>query len=161
VFGGLPVERTYFPLKYLGFPLPVWHLRRSDFEHLEDKVIGKISTRNEKFVTKAGHTSLVKPILASQSVYHPTTLIVPPGTLHNIRRLSKLSCGRPPTKFSEASVRSTGTQLVGPKILVGWLSSTLSFFSRALRLRWPWVEWKSPIRRRFGLVWEIHATRQT
>jgi hypothetical protein len=32
------------PLRYLGLPLSVWCLRRTDFQHLEDKCAGRLPT---------------------------------------------------------------------------------------------------------------------
>jgi hypothetical protein len=63
-------------MKYLGLPMSMWHLSHVDFQHLEDRVAGKLPTYNGKLITMAGHTSLVKFFLTSQAIYHLTPLNV-------------------------------------------------------------------------------------
>jgi hypothetical protein len=74
VLHGIPAARASFPLRYLGLPLSVWCLRQRDFQSLEDKCAGKLPTWNGKFINVAGRTSLVKSVLASQAIYHLTSL---------------------------------------------------------------------------------------
>ena len=89
ILEGIPVTRTTFPTRYLGLPLSVWALRRVDFQHLEDKVAGKIPTWDGNLITAAGRTSLVKSVLTSQAIYHLTPLLVPPSTISHINKLER------------------------------------------------------------------------
>jgi hypothetical protein len=89
VLHGILAARASFPLRYLGLPLSVWCLRWRDFQSLEDKCAGKLPTWNGKFINVAGCTSLVKSVLASQAIYHLTSLPVAPGTLKFINKLER------------------------------------------------------------------------
>jgi hypothetical protein len=44
LLSGLPVTHPSFLMMYLGLPLSVWHLKRVDFQPLEDKMAGKLVT---------------------------------------------------------------------------------------------------------------------
>jgi hypothetical protein len=58
-----------------------------DFQHLVDKMAGKIPTWNGKLINMASRTTLVKSIIASQEIYHLTPLIVPPAILNNMKNI--------------------------------------------------------------------------
>jgi hypothetical protein len=75
ILEGLPVCRQNFPMKYLGLPLSIWQLKSVDFQHLIDKMAGKIPTWDGKFINMAGRTALVKSVIASQAIYHLTPLL--------------------------------------------------------------------------------------
>jgi hypothetical protein len=68
-------------MHYLGLHLSAHRLRRSDFQHLEDKIVGKLGVGNWKNVTLVGITVLVHVVLTLQaicvSVYHITSLELP------------------------------------------------------------------------------------
>jgi hypothetical protein len=46
-------------MKYLELSLSVWTLKSMDFQHLVDKMAGKIPTWDDKFINMAGRTALV------------------------------------------------------------------------------------------------------
>jgi hypothetical protein len=79
ILNGLPVVRAHFPMKYIGLPLSIWCLRRADFQHLEEKVAGKLTIYNEKLITTADLTALIKSVLASEVIYHLTLLNMHPS----------------------------------------------------------------------------------
>jgi hypothetical protein len=60
-----------------------------DFQHLEDKCVGKLPTWIGKFITMAVRTSLVKSVIASQAIFHLTSLQVTPGTLKFINKIER------------------------------------------------------------------------
>lgn len=57
--------RTSFPMRYLGLPLSPTRLRRIDFQHLEDKVAGKLKAWSGKNLTNVSREALVKAVLTS------------------------------------------------------------------------------------------------
>jgi hypothetical protein len=78
ILHGIPVERASFPIKYLGLPLTMGGLKSAHLQPLADKAAAKVPAWNGKYVTTAGRTALVKSVLAAQSIFHLTTLVVPP-----------------------------------------------------------------------------------
>jgi hypothetical protein len=87
ILEGIVASRASFPLRDLGLPLSVWHLKRVDFQHLEDKCAGKLPCWDGKYITMAGRTGLVKS--TSQATYYLTSLGVSPGTLSFINKIER------------------------------------------------------------------------
>jgi hypothetical protein len=63
-------DKSLFPLRYLGLPLSVWHLKRVDFQHLKEKRAGTLPYWEGKYITTVGCTCLIKSVITSQE---PTT----------------------------------------------------------------------------------------
>ena len=54
ILQAFPTSRTTFPMKYLGLPLLVRRLRRIHFQHLEDRVAGKLTPWIGRHANMAG-----------------------------------------------------------------------------------------------------------
>jgi hypothetical protein len=142
VLHDIPATRASFPMRYLGLPLFVWCLRRRDFQHLEDKCVGKLPTWNGKFVNMAGRVSLVKSVLASQEIYHLTPLTIPLGTMKYLNKVERAFIWAAKETASGAKCKVSWEAVCCPKLFGGLGILHMDKFASALRLRWPWLEWK-------------------
>lgn len=127
-----PAVRSSFPMRYLGLPLSVHRLRRSDFQHLEDKIAGKLVTWQGKFITAAGRATLVKSVISAQPTYHLTSWPFPKVSWRALIKLEGPSYGPAPIKSQVASARLIGAWSVAQPIWVGWGFLTLRSFSGRL-----------------------------
>lgn len=147
----LSASRVSFPLCYLGLPLSVWQLKLVDLQFLVDKVASRLRTYEGQNITTIGRAALVKSVTTSQVIYFITPLVIPPSILHSV------------TKFERAFLWAGSDKITGAKCKVNWeivcrpqeygglgVLNT-NKLARALRLRWPWYEWKEPTKMWVGM----------
>jgi hypothetical protein len=89
VLDGISLIRASFPIKYLGLPLSVWKLKRTDFQPLVDKMVNKLVTWDGKNINAARRDDLVKSFLTSQAIFHVTPLKIPPGCITSINKIER------------------------------------------------------------------------
>ena len=141
----------YVPQQYLGLPLSVRQLRKVDFQYLEDKAAGKLVTWEGQSITTIGRTTLVRSVITSQAVFSITSLIVPQGTLHNINKIERAFLWSGSDKTTGAKCKVNWDMVCRTTIYGGLGILNTDKFARALRLRWPWYEWKEPTKLWVGL----------
>ena len=89
ILAGFPVMRTSFPTKYLGLPLTVRRLRKSDFQPLLEKATSKLAGWHGRHLTQAGRVCLTKSVLSSLPVYLLSVLKAPKDVLDELDKARK------------------------------------------------------------------------
>lgn len=116
-----------------------------DVQPLIDKIGGRLQSWKGKFLSSAGHETLVKSVLWSQPIYR---LIVFPAQKWPIKKLDRcrwsfLWKGDEPEKVNGGYCLVNWATVCTPKVLGGLGVLDLERFARVLRLKWCWFKWKS------------------
>jgi hypothetical protein len=139
-----PGKICKFPGKYLGLPLHIRKLRRIEVQPLIDKIGARLPGWKGKFLSTAGRETLVKTVLSSQPIYHMTAFPEQKWLIRKIDRIRRsfLWRGETPDKVYGGHSLVNWPTTCRPKIKGGLGILDLERFSRALRLRWLWFQWK-------------------
>ena len=84
-------------------------------------------------------------------VFSITSLIVPQGTLHNLNKIERAFLWSGSDKTTDAKCKVNWDMVCRPTVYGGPGILNTDKFARALRLRWPWYEWKEPTKLWVGL----------
>ena len=74
----------HFPINYLGVPLSVKKLKKSEQQPLVDKIVTGLPSWKAGLLTKAGRTILVKVKLSAIPVHTALAISLPPWVIHCI-----------------------------------------------------------------------------
>jgi hypothetical protein len=85
---GHPIQN--FPVKYLGLPLSVTRLSKSDLKPLVDKIARSVPAWAAALMQKSGRLVYLNSKLASPPIYHMVSLDLPPWFFN---KANKLLCG--------------------------------------------------------------------
>ena len=141
VLQAFPASQTSFPMKYLGLPLSVKGLKRCHFQHLEDRVAGKLVPWIGRHATMAGRLVLVKAVLTSIVIYYITVLRIPVEMLLKIDSIRRAFLWAASDKVTGGKCKVNWNMVCKPMEYGGLGILNLTKFASALRLRWLWAQW--------------------
>jgi len=130
-----------FPCTYLGLPLHFRRLGRVEVQLLIEKVAARLPTWKGRLLNKAGRLRLVNAVLTSIPVHFLSVFALKKWAIKKIDKVRRsfLWKGAANANGGHCLVRWAKTSR--PKKFGGLGILDLELFSRALRLRWLWLEW--------------------
>ena len=134
----------------MGLPLSHRRLKAIDMQPLVDKVASKLVPWHGKNIATAGRGTLVKSVITSQAIYHLTPLVIPSSILLSVNKLERAFLWAAADKVSGGQCKVNWKIVCRPKDKGGLCIMDLDKFARALRLRWPWLQWKDPTKAWIG-----------
>lgn len=135
-----------FPSKYLGVPLSVYKLRRSDEQFLVDAVARRIPKWKGNMLNLAGRTTLVRSTLSAIPVHLSIVVCLSAWTIEAIdkRQRAFIWCGADSVRGGQC--RLAWEVVCRPKELGGLGVLDLRRAGVAFRVRWEWLRRTDPRR---------------
>jgi len=152
-----PAKIEPFPIRYLGIPLGLRKLAKSDLQPLVDKVANRLPTWKANLLNRAGRTVLIKSTLSAIPTH--TTLVVNLSSwvikcIDKLRR-NFLWSGAEKTKSGHCLL--AWPRVCRPPELGGLGIPDLQRFGFALRMRWLWLKRTDDHRSWFQLPVEVEG----
>ena len=143
-----------FPCKYLGLPLHLGKTRREDEQILIDKICARLPGWKGRLLSRTGRLTLVNSVLSSIPVYHMTSFPLSKWAVRRIDRIRRNFLWKGADDARKGCCLVHWKKVSREKCLGGLGIKDLTCFNRALRLRWPWLQWTEQTRPWTGI--QIH-----
>ena len=127
-----------FPSRYLGVPLSVYKLKRSDEQPLVDRVANRIPGWKGQMLNVAGRTVLVKATLSAIPVHTSIALYLSPWAINAIDKLRRAFIWAGTDNVQGGRCKVAWPTVCRPKELGGLGVTDLRRAGVALRVRWVW-----------------------
>lgn len=82
-----PLAEGTLPVRYLGLPLLTQTMRRHDYQPLEEKIRGRISTWTSRFLSYAGRLQLIKAVIMSIVNFWSSAFRLPSQCMKDVEQI--------------------------------------------------------------------------
>jgi hypothetical protein len=144
-------RRVSFLIQYLGLPLTLGRIRMVHLQYLQDRAKGKLAGWQGRLVSIAGRRELVRSVISALPVYLLTVIKAPKKFLKELDKLRKRFLWAGDGELSGGKCKVAWPAVCTPQPNGGLGIKDLDAFSRALRLRWLWLQWSDEQRPWQGL----------
>jgi hypothetical protein len=134
--GCLTCRVEEFPIKYLGLPLSLKKLKKSQLQPLIDRLVDLLPGWKSNLMTRAERVIHVQFVLTTTVIYHAMALDLPPWADKAINKIRRNYMWRGRKDASGGHCLIAWPKVTRPKELGGLGISDLKHLNWALRLRW-------------------------
>jgi hypothetical protein len=147
----LPCKLVHFSSRYLGIPLSVYEVKKSELQSLVDVVAGRLPAWKAKLMSRAGRTSLTKSTLSALLVHVSIVVRVCPRIYREIDKLERafIWIG---TAVASGGQRKIAWSLVTRLVELGGAGSAGLGYTHCMR--WEWLA-----RTHSGRTWNAIDTK--
>jgi hypothetical protein len=143
------------PCNYLGLPLSIRKLRRSDLQPVLDKLASKLSPWKARLMSREGRALYVQVVLTASVVYQLMALELEPWFLQEVDKLRRGFLWAGHEEANGGSCAVAWHLVCQPKYLGGLGIHNLRLLNTALRAKWLWLAKTDPARPWHGLDVEV------
>ncbi|KAM0829110.1 hypothetical protein ACQ4PT_067085 [Festuca glaucescens] len=128
------------PATYLGLPLTVLKLTKTDLQPVIDKLAAKLAFWKARLMSRDGRVGYVRAVMAASVVYHLMALDVDPWFIKAVDKLRRgfMWAGREEAHGGNCLV--AWNAVCAPKCIGGLGLHNLKKLHAALRARWIWLQ---------------------
>ena len=127
-----------FPIKYLGIPLGILKLGKSDLQPLVDKVANRLPRWKAGMMTRAGRTVLIKSTLSAIPIHTSFVVKLSPWVISKIDSYRRNFLWRGAGEARGGHCLLAWASVCRPPDMGGLGIIDLHLFGRALRMKWLW-----------------------
>lgn len=135
-----PGQLQHFLCRYLGIPLPVSKVPKSEIQALVDVVGNRLSTWKSKLLNKAGRVALAKSTLAAIPIHLSIIMGLQPWAISAIEKLMKAFVWQGTSTVATGKCMVAWEKVCHPKDMGGLGIPNLKMQGHALRMRWEWLK---------------------
>ncbi|CAO2206826.1 unnamed protein product [Urochloa humidicola] len=146
IMEGFSCPIKQFPCTYLGLPLHFRQLHRVEIQPIIDKMANRLPTWKGRFLNRAGRLKLLNTVLTSMPTYFLTAFAPKKWAIKQMDKIRRSFLWKGSEVANGGHCLVRWTKVKRPKRMGGLGVLDLEIFSRALRLRWLWYQWKDPDR---------------
>jgi hypothetical protein len=130
--------------KYLGLPLSIKKLPKSQIQGIIDKVISSLPGWKAALMNRVGRSVHVQYVMNAKIIYTAMVVDLPPWAFKAIEKVQKRFVWRGRKQARGAHCLLAWPKVSRPKELGGLGISNVRTLSRALRARWLWLQKSDP-----------------
>ncbi|GJN41102.1 hypothetical protein PR202_gn00429 [Eleusine coracana subsp. coracana] len=140
----LPCQIIEFPVKYLGLPLSLKKLSKSQLQPFIDRLADLLPGWKAELMTRMGHAIFVQFVLTATIIYQAMALDFPPWVIKAMEKIMRGFLWQGSKEAHGGHCLLTWDRVAIPKDLGGLGISNLQKLGWALWVRWLWLQKTEP-----------------